>query len=170
MTTAPHVPAPPPGPGVQPPFPAPPVEGRGKRLGWSLGIGAGVLALICGGGLAALIGLGTSIQGAIDEQAHAAVDGYLSALKAERYDDAYDQLCQQARDEQTISEFRTRAETTEPIVSWTLGDLVTRGNAVQVDYVLPVAATYRDGDVRNIEATLGQNTKTGQFEVCELGE
>lgn len=164
MTTAPHVPAPPPGPGVQPPFPAPPVEGRGKRIGWGLGIGGGVLVLICGGGLAALIGLGTSIQGALGEQAHAAVNGYLTALKAERYDDAYDQLCQQARDEQTISEFRTRAETTEPIVSWTLGDFDT------INYTVPVAATYRDGDMRNLEASLGQNTKTGQFEVCELGE
>jgi hypothetical protein len=164
MTTAPHVPAPPPGPGVQPPFPAPPVEGKGKRIGWGLGIGAGVAVLICGGGLAAVIGLGSSVQGALGEQAHAAVDGYLTALKDERFDQAYGMLCQKAQDEQTISEFRTQASGAEPIVSWKLGSLDT------IYFTVPVEATYRDGDVRDLEASLDQNTTTGQFEVCELGE
>jgi len=161
---APQVPAPPPGPGVQPPFPAPPVEGKGKRIGWGLGIGAGVLLLVCGGGVAALIGLGTSISGALDEQAHAAVNGYLNALKAERFDQAYGMLCPDAQDEQTVSEFRTKAEGEEPIVAWKLGTFDTIYSTV------PVEATYRDGDVRDLEASLDQNTSTGEFEVCEVGE
>ncbi|MBM2621770.1 hypothetical protein JIG36_40330 [Actinoplanes sp. LDG1-06] len=164
MTTAPHVPVPPLGPGVQPPFPAPPVEGKGRRVGWGLGIGAGVLVLICGGGLAALIGLGTSISGALDEQAHAAVDDYLTALKDGRYDQAYRQLCERAQRSETSAEFRSRVEGEERISSWELGALVT------VPLSVPVEATYDDGDVRNLRATLDQNTSTGEFEVCEVGE
>ncbi len=162
--TAPHVPAPPQGPGVQPPFPAPPVEGKGKRIGWGLGIGAGVLVLICGGGLAALIGLGSSVTGAIDEQAHAAVDGYLEALKAGRYDDAYDDLCQDAKAGETASEFRTRVEAENKIADWDLGTFNT------VTFVVPVEATYESGQTGELQATLDQNTTTGQFEVCRLGE
>jgi len=164
MTTAPHVPAPPPGPGVQPPFPAPPVEGKGKRIGWGLGIGAGVVLLICGGGVAALIGLGTSVQGALDEQAHAAVDDYLEALEARLYDDAYGQLCAQARRAESASEFRTRIEGGQRITDWRLGALDT------ITMTVPVDATYEDGQRDQLEASLDQNTSTGAFEVCELGE
>ncbi|MCO8274616.1 hypothetical protein M1L60_28870 [Actinoplanes sp. TRM 88003] len=158
------MPAPPPGPGVQPPFPAPPVEGKGKRLGWGLGIGAGVLVLVCGGGVAALIGLGTSVQGALDEQAHVAVDDYLDALKAKLYDDAYDQLCGQAKRAESASEFRTRIEGEQRITDWQLGTF--NMNTLTV----PVDATYEDGQREQLEASLDQNTSTGAFEVCELGE
>jgi hypothetical protein len=164
MTTAPHIPAPPPGPGVQPPFPAPPVEGKGKRIGWGLGIGAGVVLLICGGGVAALIGLGTSVQGALDEQAHAAVDDYLESLEARLYDDAYGQLCAQARRAESSSEFRTRIEGEQRITDWRLGTFDT------INMTVPVDATYEDGQRDQLEASLDQNTSTGAFEVCELGE
>ena len=164
MTTAPHVPVPPQGPGVQPPFPAPPVEGKGKRLGWSLGIGAGVLVLVCGGGLAALIGLGTSLMGAIDEQAHAAVDDYLTALRGERFDQAYGLLCEDARRDETASEFRARVQAEERITDWTLGTFNT------VNLTVPVTATLEGGQVEQLKASLDQNQSTGQFEVCEVGE
>ncbi|MBL7256180.1 hypothetical protein [Paractinoplanes lichenicola] len=164
MTTAPHVPVPPRGPGVQPPFPAPPVEGKGKRLGWGLGIGAGVLVLVCGGGLAALIGLGTSITGALDEQAHAAVDDYLTALRDQRFDQAYGLLCEDAQQRETSSEFRTRVEGEQRITAWRLGDFNT------VRMIVPVTATLDGGQVDELEAELDQNTSTGQFEVCSVGE
>lgn len=164
MTTAPHVPVPPQGPGVQPPFPAPPVEGKGKRLGWGLGIGAGVLVLVCGGGLAALIGLGTSITGAIDEQAQAAVDDYLTALRGERFDQAYGMLCEQARQRETASEFRARLSAEEKITDWDLGRLNT------MTMSMPVTATLEDGEVEELRASLDQNRSTGQFEVCEVEE
>ena len=164
MTTAPHVPGPPQGPGVQPPFPAPPVEGKGRRIGWGLGIGAGVALLICGGGLAALIGLGTSVTGALNEQAHAAVDSYLTALRGGRYDQAYGQLCERAQEQESASEFRSRVESEQRIQTWQLGDFD------QLDLTVPVQATYENGQARRLEASLDQNTSTGRFEVCELGE
>jgi hypothetical protein len=164
MTTAPHVPAPPPGPGVQPPFPAPPVEGRGRRIGLGLGVGAGVLLLVCGGGLAALIGLGTSMQAALEERAHAAVTGYLDALRDRRYDQAYGLLCDRAKREESRTEFRQRVTADEQISSYRLGGLNT------INLSVPVSATYADGDAAELDAFLGQDTGTGAFEVCELAE
>jgi hypothetical protein len=164
MTTAPHVPAPPQGPGVQPPFPAPPVEGRGKRIGLGLGVGAVVVLLVCGGGTAAAIGLGLSMSGALEERAEATVRGYLDALRDERYDRAYGLLCDQAQAQETPVEFRRRVTAADPIASYTLGKLDL------VSLSVPVAATYADGDLANLEARLGQDTDTGEFEVCELAE
>jgi hypothetical protein len=164
MTTAPYVPGPPPGPGVQPPFPAPPVEGRGRRVGLGLGIAAGVLVLICGGGGAALVGLGASMSGALGERAEVAVRGYLDAIKAQQYDRAYGLLCERAQDEETAAEFRTRVAAMPPLKSYTLGKF----EIVQV--VVPVEAVYADDTTAELDAYLGQDQDTGQFQVCELAE
>ncbi|GAA0475728.1 hypothetical protein Ade02nite_41910 [Paractinoplanes deccanensis] len=165
MTAPTFVPPPPQGPGVQPPFPAPPVEGKGRRIGMGLGIGAGVLVLVCGGGAAALVGLLSSASGALQEQAQAAVGDYLSALKAGNYADAYDSLCDRAKRDETQAEFRTRISAEEPIVQWTLGDL-----ELTYQISVPVRATFAGGDVEELTALLDQDTTTGQFEVCELAE
>jgi hypothetical protein len=160
----PVVPPPPPGPGVQAPFPAPPVEGRGKRIGTSLGIGAGVLLLICGGGVAAVIGLAASMSGALNEQAHKAVTQYLDAVDAQQYGKAYSMLCRQAKDDETPAEFQDRVSGLQPIQKYQLGDLDLLNLSVPVD------ATYADGDTAELEAYLGQNQDTGAFEVCDVGE
>lgn len=162
--TAPDVPAPPQGPGVQPPFPAPPVEGRGKRVGLSIGIAIGVVVLVCGGGLAAVIGILASTQGAAQERAHAAVGGYLNALRDGKYDKAYDLLCDDARRTESQAAFRQRV-TGEPVVqTYTMGrfDIVT--------WTMPVDATYDNGTSAQLEAYLGTDQDTGEFEVCEIGE
>jgi len=164
MTTAPHVPAPPQGPGVQPPFPAPPVEGRGKRIGLSIGVAIGVVVLVCGGGLAALIGLLASSQSSAQEHANAAVSGYLNALRDGKYDKAYDLLCDEARQNESQAEFRERVSG-EPVVrTYTMGkfDVLT--------FSMPVDATYDNGSTAQLEAYLGSDRTTGAFEVCEIGE
>jgi hypothetical protein len=158
------VPPPPQGPGVQPPFPAPPVEGKGKRIGWTLGIGAGVLLLICGGGAAAVFGLVTSANSALQEQTHKVVSEYLDALVAQRYDKAYGLLCREAKEDESPSEYRVRVSGMEPITSYQLGKLDL------VNFAVPVEATYDTGDTGQLEAYLGQNSDTGAFEVCDLGE
>ncbi|GIF26365.1 hypothetical protein BJ973_005725 [Actinoplanes tereljensis] len=167
MTTAPSVPGPPgppPGPGVYPPFPAPPVEGKGKRVGWGVGIAAGVVVLICGGGLAALIGIGVSATGAMQERAEAAVSDYLDAVQAKRYDDAYDLLCDSTREDESSAEFRARITGQEAITEYTFGDF----NIVNMS--LPVDVTYLNGASAEVSAALEQDTDTGDFEVCSLGE
>jgi hypothetical protein len=161
---SPTVPPPPPGPGVQPPFPAPPVEGKGKRIGWGLGIGAGVMLLICGGGAAAVVGLFTSASSALEEQTHKVVSQYLDALIAERYDKAYSMLCREAKQEESPAEYRVRVSGMEPIVSYRLDKLDL------INFAVPVHATYDTGDTGELEAYLGQNQDTGAFEVCDLEE
>jgi hypothetical protein len=160
----PAVPPPPPGPGVQPPFPAPPVEGKGKRIGWSLGIGAGVLLLICGGGIAAVIGLAASMKGALNERAHKAVTQYLDALDARQYGKAYSLLCRQAKEDETPAQFQDRVGAMQTIQTYQLGNLDL------VNLSVPVEATYANGDTAELEAYLGQNEDTGAFEVCDVGE
>jgi hypothetical protein len=157
-------PPPPRGPGVQPPFPAPPVEGKGKRLGLSLGIGAGVLLLICGGGVAAAIGLGVSMTSALSEQAHKAVSSFLDALHDENYVKAYSLLCDDAREKQTPAEFTAEVSYMPPIASYTLGafDLA--------DLSVPIRAQYETGASGQLEAHLGQDQDTGALEVCSVGE
>lgn len=159
-----YVPPPPPGPGVHPPFPAPPVEGRGRRIGLGFGIGGGIVALICGGGLAAVIGLGLSINGSINEQAHAAVADYLDAVKAADYDRAYGDLCRSSKLQESYDEFEERVSREKRFTSYTIGDLDLTTGEVPVDLV------YSGGDVNHTSAQLGQDRTTGQFEVCSLGE
>ncbi|MFF5292858.1 Rv0361 family membrane protein [Paractinoplanes globisporus] len=164
MTTAPHVPAPPQGPGVQPPFPAPPVEGRGKRTGWAVGISIGVVVLFCGIGATAVIGIGATANGAYQERARAAVSSYLNALRDKKYDEAYNLLCDDAQTDESPAEFRARVSIEPTIEAYRIGklDLLTG--------TVPVDATYGDGSSAEVEAYLGVDSETGAFEVCDIGE
>jgi hypothetical protein len=157
-------PPPPQGPGVYPPFPAPPVEGRGRRLGLGLGLGAGVLVLVCGGGVAAAAGLTRVMSSALNEQAEVVVGDYLDALRDREWARAYDQLCDEARQRETESQFTSRVSTAELITSWDVGTV----DLVQL--AAPVAVTYADGDTADLRAYLGQSRETGGFEVCSIEE
>lgn len=157
-------PPPPQGPGVYPPFPAPPVEGRGRRLGLGLGIGAGVLLLACGGGVAVAAGLGQVVTNALNEQADVVVGDYLAALRDREWAKAYDQLCDRAREQENESQFTSRVSTGERITAWDVGDVD------MVRLAAPVAVTYADGDTAELRALLGQNRETGGFEVCGVEE
>ncbi|MEV6306421.1 hypothetical protein AB0M02_43925 [Actinoplanes sp. NPDC051861] len=160
----PVAPPPPPGPGVHPPFPAPPVEGKGRRIGLGLGIGAGVLVLVCGGGAAALFGLGSAADDALNEQAAVVVGRYMESVQKREFAKAYDQLCSDAQDEETRAEYTVRMLATEPVKDYDVGDFNALG------WTVPVDVTYTDGDSDRLEARLVQNTSTGAFEVCDVGE
>ena len=87
------VPPVPPGPGVQPPFAAPPMRKEAGTLAVAFIVG-GLVLLLClaGGG----IGLGTAVYTATvktEEQVTAAATAYLEALVDERYGDAYRMTC-----------------------------------------------------------------------------
>jgi hypothetical protein len=164
MTTAPYVPTPPPGPGVHPPFPAPPVEGRGKRIGMALGITGGILALVCGGGAVAAVGLVGAMTNAIDEQVDVVVGRYMEAVQDREFVKAYDLLCQDARNQETRDAYVARMTGSEQISSYHVGDVDELYSTVPVD------VTYADGDSAVVSAELVQNTSTGAFEVCGLGE
>ena len=158
-------PPPPPGPGVHPPFPAPPVEGRGKRTGTTLGIIAGVLVLVCGAGTIAAGGFFTAFTSALEEQAQVVVGRYLDDLRERDFAGAYLQLCEQARDSESQTDFASRMAESEPLQSYRFYEL-----SMGIQIVLPVDLVYAGGDTVQAEAVLGQNTQTGEFEVCELEE
>jgi hypothetical protein len=146
------------------PFPAPPTEGKRLRLGIGLGLGAAVLLLVCGGGLAATIGLTTIVGNAMNEQAQVVIGDYLEDLEAKRFSEAYGQLCAEERARTTEAEFTSRVGTEEPITSWRVGEVNLNTLGVPVD------VTYANGDTARLEATLGQNPETGGFQVCTLEE
>lgn len=163
MTSA---PAPPPGPGVVPPFPAPPTEGRTLRIGLGLGIGGAALLLVCGGGVAAGVGLFSVMGSALNEQAHVVVGHFFSDVKAQRYAQAYRSQCQEVKDRESQAEFTQRVTSTGPIESFDVGDV----NLTSVELAVPVTVTYTGGNTANVRVYLGQDRETGEFQVCGIEE
>ncbi len=149
------------GPGVVPPFPAPPVEGRGARVGAGIGIGAAVLLLLGGGGAAAVAGLYVTAAKALDEQLGVVVDQYYSALRDQRYEQAYLLLCDTEQDAETSSEFAARERGEDPITSFSRGSI-----QLAAEPVVPVELVRDDGTRRNVRVVLTQDPRTGKFEVC----
>jgi len=156
MTTAPHVPAPPQGPGVQPPFPAPPVEGRGKRTGWAVGISIGVVVLFCGIGATAVIGIGATANGAYQERARAAVSSYLNALRDKKYDEAYNLLCDDAQTDESPAEFRARVLQPKAQVSRTVFQRAADRGEVRSDLDLDLVAPALAGIVLHRLFVMGE--------------
>lgn len=156
------VPPTPQGPGAVPPFPAPPTEGRGGRLWLGLGLGGLALLLCCGGGGAALFGIGTVANRAFNEQVDVVIGDYLDAVRQKRLDDAYDQLCEEAKNTESVGEFTRRVAAEPAITSYDVGDTTL----ASVDPVVPVQIVYADGRSGTVRVDLQQNGKTGEFEVC----
>jgi hypothetical protein len=154
------------GPGVVPPFPAPPVEGRSTRLWVGLGVGALVLVLCGGGGAAALFGLIVTTTRAVTEQVDAAVNGYFGALRDKRYDEAYKVLCPKAKRTESVAAFTDRVSTNEPIRSFKARSAPLTSTAP----VVPVDIVYTDGTRGTVQVELAQNPDTGRFEVCDVQE
>jgi hypothetical protein len=154
-----EAPAPPAGPGVQPPFAAPPSEGRTARVWLGLGVGALAVVLCCGGGLAAGTGLLVTGSAAINEQAHAAVEDYLQAVGAGRYGEAYRQLCAELRERQSLREFTVRVSEQPKVTDYELFQTRVRGE----DIVVPANVTYTNGDRAEVDYRVAQEANGLRF-------
>ncbi|WP_026322014.1 Rv0361 family membrane protein [Salinispora fenicalii] len=154
------MPNPPAGPGVVPPFAAPPVEGRRTRLWLGLGAGALALALCCGGGGAAVIGLVVTGVQAIDEQGRSASTDYYQALMERDYGAAYDQLCAQVRRQESRPEFERRVASEPQVASFRVGEVD------QNTLTVPVEVIFSGGGHDRQQVNLEQNQQTGELEVC----
>ena len=159
-------PPPPAGPGVYVPFPAPPTEGRGRRIGLALGISGAVLVLVCGGGVAAAVGLITVTSSALNEQARVVVGHFFDAVEAKRYRDAYNAQCQNVKDRETEAEFANRLSGSDQIIRHKIGKV----DVASVDLSVPVEVTYADGASSDLHVYLGQDHNTGAFQVCGIEE
>lgn len=161
MTTV--APAPPPGPGVQPPFVAPPTDGTRQRRWIAIGIAGGLALLCCVGGLIGFGGLAVLGTQVILNDAKAVVTDYLTALQNEEYDKAYDLLCVRQRSQTSASEFAESFANEKEISSFDVGD-------PEAENVVTVPATlhYADGTDRDVRFHLDQDSSTGKFRVCGL--
>lgn len=155
----------PPGPGVLPPFAAPPTEGRSTRVWFGLGAAGLAAVLCCGGGAVAFVGLLVSGSQAVNEQASAVVGDYYDAVRDGDYDRAYDLLCARERQRETQLRFRTRLATEPKVTNFSVGD-ATVASEVEV----PVDLTYADGGSGRVWVSLNQDGSTGEFEVCGIGQ
>ncbi|WP_329111431.1 hypothetical protein OG792_26210 [Micromonospora sp. NBC_01699] len=157
------MPGPPPGPGVTPPFAAPPTEGRTMRLWLGLGVAGLAVLLCCGGGVAAVVGLTVSGVEAINEQAQVVAGDYFEAVSNQEFDKAYDFLCDAAQRRESPREFEQRVAEEPEIDSFRIGE-VTATN----DLIVPVGVTYTSGSRDNLRVRLTQDTRTGALEVCDI--
>lgn len=157
------VPAPPPGPGVVPPFAAPPTEGRTMRLWLGLGAAGLFVLLCCGGGVAAIAGLGIFSVEAADERARVVVTDYIDALQHAEYDQAYALLCDARQRQQTADDF-ARIESLAPRID----QYQIHRLEPTTPIVVPVDVTYTTGMSSTLRFYLQQDTGTGDFEVCTV--
>src|SRR5260221_8729252 len=84
---------PPPGPGVQPPFVAPPTDGARRRRWIGAGIASGLGIFLFIGGLLGYGALSVFGQQMIVERSTAAVTEYLTAIRNGEYHKAFSVLC-----------------------------------------------------------------------------
>lgn len=99
----------PPGPGVAPPFAAPPTDRNTKGLWVGLGVGGLVLLLCCVGGIAGLVVLTAGGNRIVESEARAVVSQFLGSLVREDYLEAYDVVCSDYTEENSIEAFEQRA-------------------------------------------------------------
>lgn len=151
---------PPLGPGVAPPFAAPPTEGGRTRLWLGLGVGALAVLICCGGGGAAIIGLAVSNVQAVAEQGRTVTDDYYQALVEKDWSKAYDQLCDDARRRESRPEFEQRVATEPQISGYRVGKVDTQTLTV------PVNVTLAGGKQEAQTVTLAPDKQTGAMEVC----
>lgn len=155
---------PPAGPGVQPPFAAPPIDGDRTRLWVGLGVGAAAIVLCFIGGIAGVIGLNVSYAASLNEQAKVAVADFLDALRAQEYGKAYRSQCDQLQKRQTETEFRDTAGASR-IEGYTLGDVKQESDGT---VVMPVDLDLAGGQTAAWQIALNQDDETGELEVCGL--
>jgi hypothetical protein len=163
-TTAPPAPAPvPPGPGVRPPFAAAPVEGRTARLWISLGVAGALVALCCGVGIAAVVGLALTSMQAVTEQSQRAVDDYLSARVEGDWQEAYELRCEADQQAESLGRYTDRVSAEPRIESYELGEVEVTPRG---DLRLSAVVDYDDGTSERLLVPLEQDPETGQMQVC----
>ena len=165
MTTAQPLTPPPiaPGPGVTPPFAAPPREGHRRRLGIGITVGAIVAVLCCGGGVA---GFAALIVTTTNQRLHAArtvVTSFMDDWRKQDYAAAYQQLCTARKDELTVTEFSGELSQ-QQVIEFSVGSATVASNDVQV----PVDINFADGGLtpRTFEVTVDSD---GNSKVCGFG-
>ena len=157
------VPAPPPGPGVNPPFAAPPVDRSRRGLWIGLGIGGLVLVLCCVGGVFGIVVLGASVTSDLETKGRTVVADYLNALRDEDYSAAYDLRCAEQNNREPRSEFAARQRLAPHPVRYTVGRAQV-GNVV----VVPATVQFDNAPDAALTFTLVADSGTSELRVCRI--
>jgi hypothetical protein len=154
-------PAPPRGPGVRPPFVAPPTDGARQRRWLAVGLASAAVLLCCVGGLFGMGGLVVLGNQMVVDQARGVVTDYLNAIKEHQYRDAYDLICDREREQTSLPEFSVALAGEPQIESFELRDPV-----LDEPIVVPATLRFRNGAMDDVRYLLEQERSTGEFRVC----
>jgi len=154
-------PPPPAGPGVQPPFVAPPTDGARRRRWLALGLAGAAALVCCVGGLSGAGGLLVLGNQMVLEEAKGVVTNYLTAVRDKEYAEAYSLLCDSELASIDETEFVDMIQRSPALRSFTVGEPV-----VAEELTVPATLRYTDGRSEAVRYLLDQDTSTGAFEVC----
>jgi hypothetical protein len=120
--------------------------------------------LVCVGGLIALGGLVVLGTQVVRDEAEASVTKYLTALRDEKYTQAYALLCGRLRAATSETDFVDAQLEASRVSSFTVG------RAEISDQIrVPATVDYANGTTRSIDYVLEQDRETGAVEVCGEG-
>jgi len=154
------LPAPPAGPGVRPPFVAPPTDGNRKRL-WTGLITAGLIAVVlCGGGVAGFAALVTSTVDARRTAATKAVTEFLTDLQHDNFSGAYEAQCDEIKQHLTLRAF-TDTFSNAQIISFRLEEPEIDTDST----IVPVQLTFTDG-TQDLERIVVVQDSDAAYRVC----
>ena len=149
---------------MQPPFVAPPTDGKRRRRWIALAWSGGAALVLCVGGVLGIGALAVFGSQMIVDQSTAAVSNYLTAVKARDYAKAYSMLC--AAERHRISERQFESQQRQrPVEDFT----VLQPDLTQQDIVVPAVVYYNAGSSTTVRYQIAQNESTGEFEVCGTG-
>jgi hypothetical protein len=156
-------PPPPPGPGVQAPFVAPPTDGARQRRGWAVGLTIGTVLVCCVGSLVGSGGLLVLGSRMVIDSTKVAVTRYLESVRVADYEAAYGQLCQAEQRRRSKAEFTQDVRDEPRIASFQVDEPVI-DNSERIE--VPATLRYVSGATEGFVFYVVQDASTAEFEVC----
>jgi hypothetical protein len=147
---------------VQPPFVAPPTDGARRRRGWSISLTISALVLLCLGGIGGGVGVVVLANRAVHDEAVAAVDRYLSALRDQDYNKAYGLLCEPLQASITRERFAAIQQAQPRVTDFQVGEPEVAGQ----DLTVPATVQFSDGTQRSVRFAIFQDKNTGELQAC----
>lgn len=154
--------APPRGPGVPVPFAAPPNEKNSAKLALAIVSAVVGVVVVCGGGTVAGFGILVWTSNELVVQAESAAEEFLEDVAGGDYDDAYDSLCGELKDDLTEDEFVSEWEQIG-VVDFETDRAVESGSGLEV----PAEVTTDEGDVLELDLTVVPDEPSLDMSVCD---